>query len=260
MTLGFHQKTPLGVLEQHAHKREHLIRRSAFSSVIGRVVAAVCMMVQVPLALHYLGTEEFGFWMTITGVMLMLGFADLGLGNGLQNRVAELYGADDLAAIRQAWICGVKMLVIIGVIVFLLSILIVPSVNWSRLFHLKEAKTMASASLYAGCLIQFLHRPPSDVSSKSHPRHTTGVDYQPLPGRRKRFELDCGLSGNSVKIRFRSIFGLHPSDAATGKSLFGVVDDQIYKKRCVGGLRADQKPDLAANRREIFYSTVKWPL
>ncbi len=114
---------------KHAHKREHLIRRSAFSSVIGRVLASGCMLVQVPLALHYLGTEAFGFWMTITGVMLMLGFADLGLGNGLQNRVAELYGADDLAAIRQAWICGIKLLAMIGLMVFLLSILIVPTVN-----------------------------------------------------------------------------------------------------------------------------------
>jgi O-antigen/teichoic acid export membrane protein len=104
------------------------------------------MLVQVPLALHYLGAEAFGFWMTITGVMLMLGFADLGLGNGLQNRVAELYGADDLAAIRQAWICGIKLLAIIGLMVFLLSVLVVPSVNWSRLFHLKDAKTAASAS------------------------------------------------------------------------------------------------------------------
>jgi O-antigen/teichoic acid export membrane protein len=60
--------------------------------------------------------------------------------------VAELYGTDDLAAIRQAWICGIKLLAIIGLMVFLLSVLVVPSVNWSRLFHLKDAKTAASAS------------------------------------------------------------------------------------------------------------------
>ena len=137
---------PLEGHAKHAHKREHLIRRSALSSVIGRVVASVCMLIQVPLALHYLGAEAFGFWVTITGVMMLLAFADLGLGNGLQNRVAELYGTDDLAAIRQAWICGIKLLAIIGLMVFLLSVLVVPAVNWSRLFHLKDAKTAASAS------------------------------------------------------------------------------------------------------------------
>jgi O-antigen/teichoic acid export membrane protein len=89
---------PLEGHAKHAHKREHLIRRSALSSILGWVVAAICMLVQVPLALHYLGAEAFGFWMTITGIMMFMAFADLGLGNGLQNRVAELYESGDVFA------------------------------------------------------------------------------------------------------------------------------------------------------------------
>jgi O-antigen/teichoic acid export membrane protein len=148
--LGFSKQAPTDALERHAHKREHLIRRSAVSSVAGRVVASLCMLVQVPLALHYLGAEAFGFWMTITGVISLMAFADLGLGNGLQNRVAELYGTDDLAAIRQAWICGAKLLTLIGIGVFLLSFFVVPLINWGRLFHLQDAKTAAGA---AACML-----------------------------------------------------------------------------------------------------------
>jgi len=51
--------------------------------------------VTVPLTLNYLGSEHYGLWMTISSVSVMLGFADLGIGNGVLNAVADAYGRDD---------------------------------------------------------------------------------------------------------------------------------------------------------------------
>ncbi len=58
-------------------------------------VTVLTSLVSVPLTVSYLGVERYGMWMTISSLITILRFADLGLGNGLLNAVAEAYGRDD---------------------------------------------------------------------------------------------------------------------------------------------------------------------
>ena len=52
-------------------------------------------LVVVPVVLHYLGTERYGVFATITAIAGLVGWADLGLGNGLISEVAAAQGRDD---------------------------------------------------------------------------------------------------------------------------------------------------------------------
>ena len=53
------------------------------TSAIARVVQIVASLLTVPLTLRYLGPELYGLWLTMSSVMAMFAFADLGVGNGL---------------------------------------------------------------------------------------------------------------------------------------------------------------------------------
>ena len=59
------------------------------------------MLIAVPLALHYLGKERFGIFTAVVAITAMVGFADLGLGNGLINAIAHAKGRGDLVIARR---------------------------------------------------------------------------------------------------------------------------------------------------------------
>src|SRR3954451_19581095 len=84
-----------------ARARYHRAFLSAITMALARGANFGAMLIVVPLALHYLGPAGFGIFATVVAVTTMLGFADLGLGNGLINTVAEAHGRNDAAELRR---------------------------------------------------------------------------------------------------------------------------------------------------------------
>ena len=90
------------VAAERAAERNRRVALAGVTAAAARVVQIGASLITVPLALRYLGTERFGLWMTISSVLLMAGFADFGLGNGLLNAVAKAHGKDDIEGIKKA--------------------------------------------------------------------------------------------------------------------------------------------------------------
>ncbi|MBV8663866.1 MAG: hypothetical protein JO107_12250 [Hyphomicrobiales bacterium] len=86
--------------EGRAKERQRRIALTALAAALAKVVSVSTTLISVPLTLHYLGAERYGLWMTMSSLVAMLGFADLGVGNGLLTAVAAANGRDDRAAIR----------------------------------------------------------------------------------------------------------------------------------------------------------------
>lgn len=78
-----------------AKSRERNIFLSVFTGVFVKFFSLFSILITIPLTLNYLGPEEFGLWMLITGVVGMLTFSDLGLGMGLQNALSKCIGEND---------------------------------------------------------------------------------------------------------------------------------------------------------------------
>ena len=72
-------------------------RRAALTtmaSAIAKAIALLTGLISVPLTFRYLGAEQYGIWMVLVSLIAAMGFADLGIGNGLMNAVSEAYGKD----------------------------------------------------------------------------------------------------------------------------------------------------------------------
>ena len=94
---------PFDVATEQGRSRERY-RRAAlttFTSGVARAVTVITWLVTVRLTVHYLGTERYGLWMTITSLVAMMSFADLGIGNGLLNCITEAKGGDDRESVRK---------------------------------------------------------------------------------------------------------------------------------------------------------------
>ncbi|MEM9296262.1 MAG: hypothetical protein AAGA57_10705, partial [Planctomycetota bacterium] len=91
-------------LSTDAGRSRDRYRKAAFSSAASLLswgLQIVLSLVTIPLTIRYLGESRYGLWITVTAAIGFLPFADLGIGTGLQNKLAECHGRDDKTRPRQ---------------------------------------------------------------------------------------------------------------------------------------------------------------
>ena len=103
---------------------------TAISMAGAKVITIVTMLISVPLTLHYLGSERYGMWMTITSIIAMMGFADLGLGLGLINAISETHGQDDRLAAERYVSSGFFMLSAMALLIMVGFAIAYPLIPW----------------------------------------------------------------------------------------------------------------------------------
>lgn len=81
----------------------------------GRAGVFLMSLLQVPIALKYLGANEFGLWVALTNAVSLLGIMDFGIGNGIQNEIAEANGTRDQKKIDRSISKGLVLLGLIAV-------------------------------------------------------------------------------------------------------------------------------------------------
>ena len=117
-------------------------RRAALTTVSSGGARAIGMMVSlvtVPLTFSYLGTERYGLWMVLISiVMSVMGFADLGIGNGLINAISEAYGKDDRPLAKQYVTSAFVMMLGIAAILTVVGAAGYRYVPWLRLFNVNS--------------------------------------------------------------------------------------------------------------------------
>lgn len=74
---------------------------TAGASYIGRFGAGIVVLVTVPMARAALTPELFGVWMMLTALLGFFSFADLGIGNGVLNRVTQARAANDAKLLQR---------------------------------------------------------------------------------------------------------------------------------------------------------------
>lgn len=130
-------------------RRERAIRQTVAAAVGAKVFSVACSLVQVPIALHYLQTEAYGFWATLFSIVVILNFVDFGLGVGMQHEMAKAYGQDDLESMRRIFWTGTAVLGLLGAAVLVILLPTAYLLPWSAILHVKDPalQTQTSAAL-----------------------------------------------------------------------------------------------------------------
>ena len=123
--------------EGRASERHRRVALSALASALAKLISVATALISVPLTLHYLGPERYGLWMTISSLVAILAFADLGIGNGMLNAIAAAHGRDDRAAIRGYVSSGFFVLSAVAIGLLLLFAAAYRFVPWPALFNVK---------------------------------------------------------------------------------------------------------------------------
>ena len=70
-------------------KRTATIKKNVLGSFLIRMCSIAVSLLLVPLTLGYVSSELYGVWLTISSIVIWLGFFDVGFSLGLKNKLAE---------------------------------------------------------------------------------------------------------------------------------------------------------------------------
>lgn len=76
-------------------KRTQTAKKNISISFISKGISILVSFLIVPLTLSYVTKVEYGIWMTISSIVQWFSFFDIGLGNGLRNKLAEALARGD---------------------------------------------------------------------------------------------------------------------------------------------------------------------
>ena len=71
-----------------SNHRSSLLQKNILASFLIKGWSAVIVLLLVPATLHCLGEYNNGIWLTISSLLLWIDNMDIGLGNGLRNKIA----------------------------------------------------------------------------------------------------------------------------------------------------------------------------
>lgn len=76
-------------------KRTSKARKNIIASIGIKCIDVIVSLLLVPITLGYLNPYEYGIWLTMNSVLMWINSFDIGLGNGLRNKLAEAIAKGD---------------------------------------------------------------------------------------------------------------------------------------------------------------------
>jgi len=91
-----------GLRTDASRPRNRRLLLTGTASLGAQAVSFGAQLIIIPTALHYLGVERFGLYMTLASLLVAIPAIDLGTGNALMNVLATAYGRDNRDEMRVA--------------------------------------------------------------------------------------------------------------------------------------------------------------
>lgn len=135
-------------------ERSRLLVKNIMASFVIKGWSALVVLLMVPLTLKCLGAYQNGVWLTVSSLLVWIDQMDIGLGNGLRNKLATFIAQDERQKAIQAISSTVAMLVCIMLpILIVLCALVWTTDVYSFLNVSAEAIPTLRASLLAAVLL-----------------------------------------------------------------------------------------------------------
>lgn len=129
------------------------IAKNMAISTICKPISMIISYLYVPIVLDYLGVEKYGVWATILTILSWIGYFDIGIGNGLRNKLTESLSKKDgqsrkLVSSAYAFIAA---LMIAASIVFSV---VASFTNWNRVFGVSDIhENLAAVVIISVCFM-----------------------------------------------------------------------------------------------------------
>lgn len=114
-------------------------KKNIIASVVFKGIDAITYLLLVPVTLGYLNPYEYGIWLTLSSILMWINSFDIGLGNGMRNKLAKALAHDDNDLGRIYVSTTFYMLVVLMGGLIVLGTIINPFINWYGILNTTEA-------------------------------------------------------------------------------------------------------------------------
>ncbi|MCM1163359.1 MAG: oligosaccharide flippase family protein [Muribaculaceae bacterium] len=126
--------------------RSRNVVKNILASSVFRGGAALISFIVVPITLDYLNDYEYGVWLTISTTVSWIFLLDIGLGNGLRNKLAEAMAHEDTESGRIYVSTTFFVLAVIIGTFFLLYLAASRWIDWYSMLNVEPARVSSLGS------------------------------------------------------------------------------------------------------------------
>ncbi|HEX2919641.1 MAG TPA: oligosaccharide flippase family protein [Bacteroidales bacterium] len=118
------------------HPRTLLAKKNIAVSFLSKGIAMLVNFLIVPLSLSYIGKVEYGVWLVISSIIYWFSFFDIGLGNGLRNKLAEALALNDLKKARIYITSTFALITGIAITLFIAFTVAAQFISWNKVLNI----------------------------------------------------------------------------------------------------------------------------
>ena len=113
-------------------------KKNIIASIFLKGFDGIIYLLLVPVTLGYLNQYEYGIWLTLSSILMWINSFDIGLGNGMRNKLATAIAKENYELGRSYVSTTFFMLVLLMGGLIMIGSIINPFINWYSILNTKE--------------------------------------------------------------------------------------------------------------------------
>jgi O-antigen/teichoic acid export membrane protein len=120
----------------------------ALRSLAFKIPSVFFSLMTVSLTLNYLGVESYGVWVTLVSLISWTTFFDLGMGNGMRNKVAQALALNDYLLARSYITTTYSMVLVLAIVIFCVVLMSAYLIDWQWIFNTQASDNATLRSVF----------------------------------------------------------------------------------------------------------------
>jgi O-antigen/teichoic acid export membrane protein len=140
------------------HERSIKVKKNIILSFTLKGFSIIIQLFFVPLCLGYLDKERYGIWLTVSSLVTWFTFFDIGLSNGMRNKLTESIAKGDKTLSKQYVSTTYALMLLIFIPILIIFFIINPFLNWASILNTSIASSNELGLLFAYVFTFFILR------------------------------------------------------------------------------------------------------
>lgn len=140
---------------KEGHERSLKVKKNVVISFLVKGASIPVSMLLLPLTINYISPVQYGIWLTISSIIGWMNFFDIGMGNGLKNKMAHSLALNEHDKINKYISTTYAVLSIIALIFFVVFYFVSYFFNWNKILNIPADLTFNVRSVILVVLVCF---------------------------------------------------------------------------------------------------------
>lgn len=161
------------------HERTLKVKRNIIYSFLIKGASVVLGLLIIPLTINYVNKGQYGVWLTISSLVSWINTFDIGLSNGLRNKMAHSLALDEKDNIVKYVSTTYAILTLISILTFVVFYIVGAFFNWNQLLNTGSAVSFdiwpVIVITMASFCVQFMLQPIKSMLTAMHQPFITSL-------------------------------------------------------------------------------------